>query len=159
MTDEESKREDFEILKSSNLPSNLSFKIIIIGDSGVGKTCLSERATKGTFTGILAPTVGFDFYSLLVKYKDNLIKLEIWDTCGQEAYRSLITSYYKHCYLAIIVYAINKYNFFFHIFYSKKSFQNIPEWIRQCRENSEPNIKLILIGNKNDLDEDEYIFF
>ena len=125
MTDEEPKREDFEILKSSNLPSNLSFKIIIIGDSGVGKTCLSERATKGTFTGILAPTVGFDFYSLLVKYKDNLIKLEIWDTCGQEAYRSLITSYYKHCYLAIIVYAINKYNFFFHIFNSKKFFKNI----------------------------------
>jgi GTPase SAR1 family protein len=57
--------------------------------------------------------------------------------------------------LAIIVYAINKYNFFFHIFNSKKSFQNIPEWIRQCRENSEPNIKLILIGNKNDLEEDE----
>ena len=107
MKNEKKKEKEFEIMPE-NTPAKLSFKIIVIGDSGVGKTSLSERATKGVFTNTLAPTVGFDFFPFTIKYKDIIIKLEIWDTCGQEAYRSLITAYYKNCYLAIIVYAIDK---------------------------------------------------
>ena len=97
---------EFEIL-SPNTQSNLIFKVIIIGDSGVGKTCLSERATKGIYNNKITLTVGFDFFSFIVKYKNTIIKLEIWDTCGQEAYRSLISNFYKNCYLAIIVYSVN----------------------------------------------------
>ncbi len=101
----EEKEKEFEIMPK-NTPSNLIFKVIIIGDSGVGKTCLSERATKGIYNNIMTITVGFDFYSFIVKYKKKIIKLEIWDTCGQEAYRSLISNFYKNCYLAIIVYSV-----------------------------------------------------
>ena len=105
MDNKEEIKKEFEIMPP-NTPSNLIFKVIVIGDSGVGKTCLSERATKGIYNNIMTITVGFDFYSFIVKYKDNIIKLEIWDTCGQEAYRSLISNFYKNCYLAIIVYSV-----------------------------------------------------
>ncbi len=104
----EKKEKEFEIIKNDTY-AKLSFKVIIIGDTGVGKTCLSERASKGFFSDISTPTIGFDYYKFIVKYKNEIIKLEVWDTCGQEAYRSLITGYYKNSYLAIIVYAINKY--------------------------------------------------
>ena len=107
MENEKKKEKEFEIMPE-NTPAKLSFKIIVIGDSGVGKTCLSERATKRIYRENLSPTIGFDYYSFIVKYKNDIIKLEIWDTCGQEAYRSLITSYYKNCCLALIVYAIYK---------------------------------------------------
>ena len=104
----EKKEKEFEIIKNDTY-AKLSFKVIIIGDSAVGKTSLSKRASKGYFTEDLSPTVGFDYNKVIVKYKNETIKLEIWDTCGQEAYRSLITGYFKNSYLAIIVYAINKY--------------------------------------------------
>ena len=99
---------EYEIIKN-DIYTELAFKIIIIGDSAVGKTSLSKRASKGYFTEDLSPTVGFDYNKVIVKYKNETIKLEIWDTCGQESYRSLITGYFKNSYLAIIVYAINKY--------------------------------------------------
>ena len=73
------------------------------------------------------------------------LKLEIWDTCGQEADRSLIKSFFNNSSLAIIVYAVN----------SKKSFTSIDEWIRQCRNLCSPNTKFFLIGNKNDVESEK----
>ena len=103
----EKKEKEFEIIKNDTY-AKLSFKVIIIGDTGVGKTCLSERASKGFFSDISTPTIGFDYYKFIVKYKNEIIKLEIWDTCGQEAYRSLISNFYKSSSLAMVVYAINE---------------------------------------------------
>ena len=133
---------DFEILPQDLGNPDHIFKIIIIGDSGVGKTCLTYRATTGKFHNSETPTLGFEFFPLYVKYKDKILKLQLWDTCGQEAYRSLIKSFYINSSMAIIVYSKD----------DKRSFESIPEWIRQCRNLCSPNTKYILIGNKKDLE-------
>ena len=135
---------EFEVLASDSALYDFNYKIIIIGDSGVGKTCLSYRATQGIFREKLAATIGFEYFPFITKYKNKILKLEIWDTCGQEAYRSLIKSFFNNSSLAIIVYAID----------NKKSFNSIEEWIRQCRSLCAPNTRFFLIGNKNDVDED-----
>jgi Ras-related protein Rab-1A len=100
--------EDFKIFTSEFPPPNLNFKIIVIGNSGVGKTCLTVRGTKGIFDESQIPTIGFEFFSFVVEYKDKVIKLDVWDTCGQEEYRSLMKSFFLGSNLVIIVYAINK---------------------------------------------------
>ena len=76
-------KEDFE-------KDDLTFKIIVIGDPGVGKSCLTGRATKDVFNAEYSTTIGFEFLTFSVKIEDKLIKLQIWDTCGQEQYKSLI---------------------------------------------------------------------
>ena len=87
---------------------DLSFKIIIIGDSGVGKSCLTLKATKNYFEDYYSATVGFEFFTFNVKVDGKYIKLQIWDTCGQEIYRSLISSFYRNSSLAMMVYSIDK---------------------------------------------------
>ena len=99
---------EVEILPE-NFPSyDLSFKIIVIGNTGVGKSCLSVQATKGKFDRLNKSTIGFDFVVMNIKYKDKIIKLQIWDTCGQEVYRALITSFFRDSSLAVIVYAVDE---------------------------------------------------
>ena len=104
----ERRGEDYEILKEEFSNYDLSFKIIVIGNAGVGKSCLSMQATKKKFENNYLATVGFEFFVFNMKYKNKVLKLQIWDTCGQEIYRSLITSFYKNSSLAIIVYAIDE---------------------------------------------------
>ena len=134
--------QDCEILSLDCASYDYVYKAIIIGDSGVGKTCLAYRACAEQFIDKKFPTIGFEYFPFVVKYKNKKIKLEIWDTCGQEAYRSLIKSFFIGSSLAIIVYAID----------DKRSFDCVDEWIRQCRNLTSPNTKFILIGNKNDID-------
>ena len=74
----------------------------------MGKSCLSVQATKHKFETNYATTVGFEFFFFNVKLNDEVIKLQIWDTCGQEIYKSLITNFYRNSSLAIIVYAIDE---------------------------------------------------
>ena len=137
----------YEILPDDFLQYDLTFKIIVIGDSGVGKSCLTNRATTNLLEDAYRATVGFEFLSFNVKMDEKVIKLQIWDTCGQELYRSLITNFYRNSSLAIIVYAIN----------SKDSFDNIEMWLRELRTNSNPDVKAFLIGNKNDLEKERKI--
>ena len=136
---------EFEILPSEPAEYDFNYKIIVIGDSGVGKTCLTNRAISGEFKEKLAATIGFEYFPFVVKYDNKVLKLEIWDTCGMESYRSLIKSFFNNSSLAIIVYAVD----------SKKSFNSIDEWIRQCRSLCSPETRFFLIGNKNDIDEDQ----
>ena len=135
---------DFEILPNDTPRYDHRYKIIIIGDSGVGKTCLSVKITTGKFNDKNQPTLGFDYSPLFLKHKkyDKILKLELWDTCGQEAYRALIKSFFANSSLAIIVYAINDQN----------SFNSIEEWVRQCKAECSPNTKILLIGSKKDLE-------
>ena len=79
----------YEVLPDDFLQYDLSFKIIVIGDSGVGKSCLTNRATTNLFEDSYSATVGFEFLSFNIKIEDKVIKLQIWDTCGQELYRSM----------------------------------------------------------------------
>ena len=133
----------YEILSEEFNDYDLSFKIIIVGDSGVGKSCLTMRGTKNNFEDFYTPTVGFEFVSFNVRIEDKNIKLQIWDTCGQEVYRSLISSFYRSASLAIMVYSID----------NDDSFNNIEKWLNDVKTQSNPNIKIFLIGNKADLED------
>jgi small GTP-binding protein len=99
---------NYEILPDDYTQYDLSFKLIVIGDQAVGKSCLTLKATKNVFENNYNATVGFEFFSFNIKINDKVLKLQIWDTCGQEIYRSLITNFYRNSSLAIMVYAIDK---------------------------------------------------
>ena len=122
---------------------DLSFKLIVIGDSSVGKSSLTTMATKNIFEESYSATIGFEFFTFNIKLNGKVIKLQIWDTCGQELYRSLITNFYRNSSLAIIVYNVT----------DRKSFENVDLWFKELRTHSNPNVKVFLIGNKNDLED------
>ena len=132
---------NIEVLKDDPGEIDLSFKIIVIGDPGVGKSCLSLKATRDYFEPIYSPTIGFEFTVFFIKINDLFIKLQIWDTCGQEAYRSIIKSFYRNSSLAILVCSIE----------NKESFQNLGLWLNEIRTEGNPDINIFLIGNKVDL--------
>ena len=138
---------NYEILPENFTQFDVSFKLIVVGDSGVGKSCLTNKATKNIFEENYNATIGFEFFNFNIKFGEKIIKLQIWDTCGQELYRSLITNFYRNSSLAIIVYAIN----------SRDSFENIEMWLRELRTHSNPDAKVFLIGNKIDLDNERKI--
>ncbi len=102
---------NFELLPEDYPQYDMSFKIIVIGDSFVGKSCLTSRATKNVFYETFNTTVGFEFFNFNLKLIDKtekLIKLQIWDTCGQEIYKSLVINFYRSSSCAIIVFSIDK---------------------------------------------------
>ena len=133
----------YQTLNEDYAEFDLSFKVIVIGNSAVGKTCLTTKATKDIFLDNHQSTIGFEFFSFMIKIDNKIIKLQIWDTCGQETYRSLISNFYKTSSLAFILYSIT----------DRKSFEDIEKWVKELRTNCSPDIKIILIGNKNDLEE------
>ena len=96
-----------EIL-NENSNYDLSYKIIIIGNAGVGKSSLTTKSTKN-LSDYSNATVGFEFLSFNVKLGDKIVRLQIWDTCGQEIYKSLVTNFYRNSSLAIIVYSKVEY--------------------------------------------------
>ena len=138
---------DYEILPETNNKYDLTFKIIIIGDSGVGKSCLTQMATKNNFESNYQTTIGFEFFVLNIKIGEKIIKLQIWDTCGQEIYRSLISNFYRNSSLAIMVYSVT----------DRKSFENLDLWYKELRTNSTSQINVFLIGNKIDLEEEREV--
>ena len=129
-----------EILDEHQKNYDLNFKIIVIGNVGVGKSCLSLKATKGIFIEEYTSTVGFEFYCFNVKINNQIVKLQIWDTCGQEAYRSLIMNFYRNTSLAIVVYSVEDMD----------SFNDINIWLKQVKTHGTPSCKIFLIGNKID---------
>ena len=143
--EEKEESDGLQILPSDYIRYDYNYKIIVIGDSGVGKTSITYRVTKREFLEKISPTLGFEFFPFVLKYKEKVIKLEIWDTCGQESYRSLIKSFFNNSSLAIIVYAID----------DLKTFNSLEEWIRQCKTLCSPETKLVLIGNKADVNNEK----
>lgn len=132
----------YEILPEEYSNYDLNFKIIVIGDSFVGKSCLTTKGTKNLFDDTYAATVGFEFVTSNIKINDKVCKMQIWDTCGQEVYRSLITNFYRNSSLAILVYSIDNY----------ETFENLDLWLKELKTYSSPDAKVFLIGNKADLD-------
>jgi len=120
------------------------FKIIFLGDSGVGKTNLMKRFSEDQFFFNSKPTIGVDFRTKIVKINNHVIKLQIWDTAGQERYKSFTKAYFKDCKGILMVYDIT----------SRKSFDNLENWFRLSEEQSKiDNLPIVLVGNKTDLDE------
>jgi len=123
--------EDFDLL----------FKMIIIGDSGVGKTNILSRYTKNTFSFDTRSTVGVEFGAKKVEVNGFKVKNQIWDTAGQERYRSITNTYYKGAKGALVVYDISK----------RDTFDNVNKWINELRMNGEKDVIVVLVGNKSDL--------
>ena len=120
----------------------INFKIVIIGDSGVGKSCILKRAVQHKFDENYQATIGFEFLLMHYKVNDLKLKLQIWDTCGQEMYRSLVQGFYRNTSLAILVYDVS----------SEKSFEGLELWLRDIQQHTEPDLPIFIIGNKCDLD-------
>ena len=136
---------NIELLRDSQVSQSdnfINFKVIIIGDSGVGKSSILKRAVKNNFDQGYQATIGFEFLLMHFKVNDLKIKLQIWDTCGQEMYRSLVQGFYHNSSLAIIVYDINV----------KESFQNADIWLKDLKQHTEQELPVFLVGNKYDLE-------
>ena len=122
-------------------------KIIIVGDSGVGKTNLITRFASDKFDKNSKATIGVEFIYKTIKINNKIFKIEIWDTAGQERYKSITSAYYKGARGAIVVYDIT----------SEDSFKNIDVWIEEVKSKATSNLQIMLIGNKSDLFKDRKI--
>ena len=130
-----------EEIEDYTVKEDYKFKIVIVGDTGVGKTGLVRRFIQNTFSKNTKATVGVEFISNSYKINNKILKIEIWDTAGQERYRSLTSSYYKGAKGAMIVYDVT----------NKISFENIDKWYNDMKDATEKDITLLIIGNKTDL--------
>lgn len=120
---------------------NANFKVLFLGDPGVGKSSLVLRGITKKYNSLYKPTVGFDLLNHIVKIKDQVIKLQIWDTCGQEEFSMCNQSLFKNVTIAIIVYSIIK----------KETFENTKKWVSRVKDLSKENTIFFLVGNKSDL--------
>ena len=144
-----SPEEDYKIeLLPEDYPQyDLSFKLIFIGDSSVGKSCLTAKAVKNNFEEYYQATVGFEFLTFNMKVNDKVIKLQIWDTCGQEIYKSLISNFYRNSSLAVLVYAID----------NKESFNHVENWLNDLKGQANKDVRIFLVGNKAGLEEERKV--
>ena len=117
------------------------FKVVIIGDSGVGKSNLLSRFTRNEFHLDSKSTIGVEFATRSIQHDGKIIKAQIWDTAGQERYRAITSAYYRGAVGALVVYDITK----------DHSFENIEKWLSELQENAMPDITMTLVGNKIDL--------
>lgn len=119
------------------------FKLLLIGDSGVGKTCILFRFSEDAFNTTFISTIGIDFKIRTIELDGKKIKLQIWDTAGQERFRTITTAYYRGAMGIMLVYDITQ----------EKSFENIKNWIRNIEENASSDVEKMLLGNKCELNE------
>ncbi|XP_032090362.1 ras-related protein Rab-13 [Thamnophis elegans] len=118
------------------------FKLLLIGDSGVGKTCLIIRFSEDSFSGTYISTIGIDFKIRTVEVEGKRIKLQVWDTAGQERFKTITTAYYRGAMGIILVYDIT----------DDKSFENIQNWMKSIKENASAGVERLLLGNKCDME-------
>ena len=127
----------------STINFNYLFKYIIIGDSAVGKSNILLRYVHDNFIEEFQSTIGVEFGAKNIQLNEKIYRIQIWDTAGQENFRSITRAYYKNSACACIVYDITQRN----------SFENIKSWIEDCKKQSPKTVFLILIGNKKDLED------
>ena len=124
--------------------TDYTLKILTIGESAVGKTCILLRFTDNKFLKTHLTTIGIDYKSKVIKVNNFSVKLKIWDTAGQERFRNITQQYYKGADGVLLVYDITERN----------SFEKVREWMKQIQQNTnKEKIGIILVGNKCDLDE------
>jgi len=117
------------------------FKLLLIGDSGVGKSCLLLRFADDTYTESYISTIGVDFKIRTIELDGKTIKLQIWDTAGQERFRTITSSYYRGAHGIIVVYDIT----------DQESFNNVKQWLAEIDRYACENVNKLLVGNKSDL--------
>ncbi|XP_033110582.1 ras-related protein Rab-15-like isoform X2 [Anneissia japonica] len=117
-------------------------RLLMIGDSGVGKTCMLCRFTEETVVNPHISTIGIDFKMKTLTVDGTRIRVQIWDTAGQERYETITTQYYRRAQGIILVYDIT----------SETSFLNTRKWMHMVEEHASPDVLMVLVGNKNDAD-------
>ncbi|CAA2969648.1 ras-related protein Rab11C-like [Olea europaea var. sylvestris] len=117
------------------------FKIVLIGDSGVGKSNILSRFTRNEFCLESKSTIGVEFATKNLQIEGKTVKAQIWDTAGQERYRAITSAYYRGAVGALLVYDITK----------RQTFDNIQRWLRELRQHADSNIVIMMAGNKSDL--------
>jgi len=116
------------------------FKVVLIGDSGVGKSNLLSRFTRNEFNLESKSTIGVEFATRSITFDGKTIKAQIWDTAGQERYRAITAAYYRGAVGALLVYDITK----------RQTFTNVIRWLKELRDHADSNIAIMLCGNKSD---------
>ncbi|KAJ3190393.1 hypothetical protein HDU85_000689 [Gaertneriomyces sp. JEL0708] len=117
------------------------FKVVLIGDSGVGKSNLLGRFTRNEFNLESKSTIGVEFATRSINVDGKVIKAQIWDTAGQERYRAITSAYYRGAVGALLVYDIAK----------QQTYENVTRWLKELRDHADTNIVIMLVGNKSDL--------
>ena len=127
---------------AANVNFHYLLKYIIIGDASVGKSNILLKYAHNQFKAEYQLTIGVEFGAKNIKIKDKIYRIQIWDTAGQENFRSITRAYYKNSVCALVVYDIT----------NRQSFENVKAWIEDCKSQSPSTILMVLVGNKIDLD-------
>jgi len=117
------------------------FKVVLIGDSGVGKSNLLSRFTRNEYNVESKSTIGVEFATRSINVDGKTVKAQIWDTAGQERYRAITSAYYRGAVGALLVYDIAKH----------ATYVNVTRWLKELRDHADSNIVIMLVGNKSDL--------
>ncbi|TVU30865.1 hypothetical protein EJB05_22512, partial [Eragrostis curvula] len=123
------------------------FKVVLIGDSAVGKSQILARFARNEFSLDSKATIGVEFQTRTLVIDHKSVKAQIWDTAGQERYRAVTSAYYRGALGALLVYDITK----------RQSFDHIPRWLEELRGHADKNIVIMLVGNKSDLEEERAV--
>ncbi|ERM95259.1 ras-related protein Rab11A [Amborella trichopoda] len=123
------------------------FKVVLIGDSAVGKSQILARFARNEFSLDSKATIGVEFQTRTLVIQHKTVKAQIWDTAGQERYRAVTSAYYRGAVGAMLVYDITK----------RQSFDHVPRWLEELRGHADKNIVIILIGNKSDLEDQRVV--
>ncbi|WUR02460.1 Ras-related protein RAB1A [Vairimorpha necatrix] len=129
---------------SSESECKYLFKFILIGTSGVGKTCLMTRFADEIYESNQASTIGVDFKIKTINLNNTKIKLQIWDTAGQERFRAIVSNYYRGAHGILVVFDMT----------NKDSFISLDEWINEIKKNTKESVEIMILGNKIDKEEE-----
>jgi len=130
------------------MEEEIVYKVLLLGDSSVGKTCFLLRYCDKSFQDVHLSTIGLDYRLKTITLKNNKnIKLQIWDTAGQDRFRAITKNYYKSANGVLLIYDIS----------NLQTYENVKNWISQIREEANPNVIIYLVGNKIDLPKEKRV--
>eukprot|EP00826_Nyctotherus_ovalis_P057254 TRINITY_DN781_c0_g2_i6.p1 TRINITY_DN781_c0_g2~~TRINITY_DN781_c0_g2_i6.p1 ORF type:complete len:251 (+),score=32.48 TRINITY_DN781_c0_g2_i6:81-833(+) len=138
---------DCELLSESQKKCDLSFKVVLIGSASVGKSCILLRATNNQFNESYNVTMGTDMHSLQMRIQGKILELQIWDTAGMEQFRSMVKVFFRGAKAVFLVYDITR----------KETFHAAEMWLRMVQDNAPSDVRVVLIGNKKDEDNNRMV--
>jgi small GTP-binding protein len=140
--------QDYEVIADKNLSNqNYRFKLIIIGDTEVGKSCSLSRVMDNNFNEEYKTTIGAEFGSFSIKIDNNMVKLQILDTSGDTSFKLFTRTFCKGAHCVFLTYSVTR----------EDSFLQVIDWVKEAKQNPNPDILLYLIGNQADLEEDRQV--